>query len=64
MVERTERGWKPTCEDYARANMFLRQLKESRLTLQQKRTLRGQALNGDLNGARRGLEKLERGGDG
>ena len=37
---------------------------ENELTLQQKRVLRGQALNGDLDGARRGLEKLERGDDG
>ena len=61
MVERTGRGWKPTSDDYARANVFLRHLKNSKLTLQQKRVLRGQALNGDLDGARRGLE---RGGDG
>lgn len=64
MVERTERGWKPTSEDYARANVFLRRLKASSLTPQQKKTLRGLALNGDLSGARRGLEKLERGGGG
>lgn len=52
--------WRPTSEDYARANMFLRHLKESGLTHQQKKTLRGKALHGDLAGAWKGLERLAR----
>ena len=37
---------------------FIRYLKTLNLTRQQKRTLRGQALSGDLEGAKKGLEKL------
>lgn len=37
---------------------FIRYLKTLNLTRQQKRTLRGQALSGDLEGARKGLAKL------
>ena len=37
---------------------FLATLKYSRLTHQQRRTLRGQALAGDLKGAQKGLQKL------
>ena len=37
---------------------FLRQLKEQGLTRQQIKTLRGQALAGDIDGAIKGLERL------
>ena len=41
-------------------NFFLRILKANRprLTFQQYRTIRGQAISGDLEGARAGLAKL------
>lgn len=47
---------------YREAQAFLVQLRHSRLTGQQKNTLRGQALGGDLEGAWRGFERLTRGG--
>lgn len=37
---------------------FLKQLKFSGLTAQQKKTLRGQAIAGDLEGAKKGFYKL------
>ena len=37
---------------------FVRKLRDYDLTSQQKKTLRGQALSGDLEGARKGLFKL------
>ena len=37
---------------------FLRQLKDYGLTRQQIKTLRGQALAGDIDGAIKGLERL------
>ncbi len=37
---------------------FLRQLKDHGLTRQQMKTLRGQALSGDIDGAVKGLERL------
>jgi hypothetical protein len=37
---------------------FIIAIKYSRLTAQQKRTLKGQALAGDLKGAQRGLQRL------
>lgn len=37
---------------------FLRQLKEQGLTRQQIKTLRGQALAGDIDGAIKGLERI------
>lgn len=40
--------------------MFIRILRKSALTPQQKQTLRGQALNGDLDGAMRGYDRLLR----
>ena len=48
-------------EAYQRANHFIRVIlrdNADRLTYQQIRTLRGQALKGDLNGAYRGLAKI------
>lgn len=39
---------------------FLRRLKACSLTRQQIKTLRGQALAGDIDGAIKGLERLER----
>jgi hypothetical protein len=48
--------------NYALINAFLKLLENyrNRLTPQQYRTLRGQAANGDVLGARRGLERLVR----
>jgi hypothetical protein len=48
--------------NYALINAFLKLLEnyKTRLTPQQYRTLRGQASNGDVPGARRGLERLIR----
>ena len=37
---------------------FLRQLKDQGLTRQQIKTLRGQALSGDIDGAIKGLERI------
>jgi len=37
---------------------FIKSLKDSNLTRQQIKTLRGQALSGDVDGAKRGLEKI------
>lgn len=37
---------------------FIIALKYSRLTAQQKRTLKGQALGGDLKGAQKGFQRL------
>lgn len=37
---------------------FLRRLKEQGLTRQQIKTLRGQALSGDIDGAIKGLERI------
>lgn len=48
-------------EAYQRANHFIRVIlrdNADRLTQQQIRTLRGQALKGDINGAYRGLAKI------
>ena len=47
-----------TREAYMRCNQFTDLLKRSTLTEQQKRTLRGQALHGDLEGARKGYRRL------
>ena len=40
-------------------NRFLRQLKDQGLTRQQIKTLRGQALSGDIYGAINGLKKIQ-----
>ena len=37
---------------------FMRSLKQSGLNRQQIKTLRGQALSGDLSGAQKGLERM------
>lgn len=42
----------------AETDVFIRSLKNLPLTRQQKRTLRGQALAGDLDGATKGLKKI------
>ena len=49
---------------YLRAHPFLERLKQctKRLDRQTVRTLRGQALSGNVEGAEKGLEKLMRGG--
>lgn len=39
---------------------FIRELKEKPLSTQEKKTLKGQALNGDIEGARKGMAKLLR----
>jgi len=48
--------------NYVLINTFLKLLENYRnkLSPQQYRTLRGQAANGDVTGARRGLERLIR----
>ena len=39
-------------------DVFIRSLKNLPLTRQQKRTLKGQAIAGDIEGAKRGLSKV------
>lgn len=53
---------KPSSLDYARAEPFLRRLKQYRkhMNSNQFAALRGQALHGDLEGANAGLEKIVR----
>ena len=41
---------------------FIRSLRYYRLTSQQRKTLRGQALSGNLAGAKAGLQKITRKG--
>jgi hypothetical protein len=59
-----QKGWRGLIYsmNYALINAFLKLLEnyKTRLTPQQYRTLRGQASNGDVPGARRGLERLIR----
>lgn len=43
---------------YTKAHAFLRELRFAEITPQQRSTLRGQALSGDVAGARKGLAKL------
>lgn len=46
---------------YVEINRFVKSLRDhNMLSQQQKRTLKGQALSGDLEGARKGLNKLLR----
>lgn len=40
------------------ASKFIRLLNKYELSKQQKKTLKGQAINGNLKGAKKGLEKL------
>lgn len=44
--------------DKGRLTAFLLPLKQANLTRQQHKTLRGQALTGDIEGAEKGLRKL------
>ena len=37
---------------------FVRKLQKVNITKQQRKTLRGQAINGDLEGAEKGLDKI------
>lgn len=46
--------------NFVEVNRFIKSLKSARLTAQQKRTLKGQALAGDLEGAQKGMEALLR----
>ena len=39
-------------------NKFIKSLKYYNLTKQQKKTLKGQAISGDLEGAKKGLARL------
>ena len=53
---------KASADDYLAARTFLERLgKAKRLSPQQRSTLRGQALHGDVEGAWRGLERLMKG---
>lgn len=45
-------------QDFVAVNKFIRALRGSQLTAQQKRTLKGQALGGDLQGALKGYQRL------
>ena len=45
-------------ENMLGVSKFIRSLKKYKLSKQQRKTLRGQAINGDLEGAKKGLEKL------
>jgi hypothetical protein len=44
--------------DTLEVSKFIRLLNKYTLTKHQRKTLRGQAINGDLEGAKKGLEKL------
>lgn len=57
-MKKAKERWQATPDDYLKAAMILRHIKVSRLTPQQKRTLRGQALHGDIEGAWKGFERL------
>lgn len=39
-------------------NEFIKSLRSAQITPQQRKTLRGQALAGDLKGAKKGLQRL------
>lgn len=43
---------------YKELTMFIKNLKDYKLTKQQRKTLKGQVLAGDLAGAKKGLERL------
>ena len=45
-------------ENMLEVSKFIRLLNKYTLTKQQRKTLRGQAINGNLEGAKKGLEKL------
>lgn len=44
---------------YKQINQFIKELKNSKVTPQQYRTLKGQALSGDLEAAIKGLNKIK-----
>lgn len=44
--------------DFAAQRKFIKELGRSGLTAQQKRTLRGQVFAGDIEGAKKGLQRL------
>lgn len=46
--------------NFEEVNRFIKSLKRTQLTAQQKRTLKGQAIAGDLKGAQKGMEALLR----
>ena len=49
--------------NYTETDFFIKSLKQYGLTKQQIKTLRGQALSGNLDGARKGIARLiEKGG--
>ena len=53
---------RPSRAHYARCNAFLNTLKKTpRLTYQQRRTLWGQAVHGDLDGAQKGYDRIMQG---
>ena len=58
--EKTAAPPKYTERDYIRAEPLLMELHKHRkiLTRQQSQTIKGQALSGDMDGARRGMEAL------
>lgn len=58
----TSREIKKQAMAYIRANHFLTELRSEYrwLTPQEYRTLRGQAISGDIDGAEKGLLKLKR----
>lgn len=45
-------------QDFVAINKFIKTLRGSQLTAQQKRTLKGQAVAGDLQGALKGYQRL------
>ena len=46
-------------QNFVAINRFIKSLKGSQLTAQQKRTLKGQALGVDLQGALKGYQRLQ-----
>ena len=54
---------KPPAENYVRAKHFSDIVRKSSLTPQQKSTLIGQAVHGDMAGAQKGYDRLMRGED-
>ena len=45
-------------ENILEVSKFIRLLKKYKLSKQQRKTLKGQAISGDLEGAKKGLAKL------
>ena len=46
--------------DTNETKQFIRQLRSANLTSQERKTIRGQALSGDLIGAKKGLKRIQR----